>query len=214
MRKSRCANTFLEISPRLDPPVRTRALSLSQTAVPAPISLEKVDAWLLGIITREHSVRMRREVVDWVGHSARRFAQLVALVLHGSRQQAQRASYPMTFAVEAVPALGGPHVPELLRNLQRADLHGGVIRNTMRLLRFVKLNAANEGAIFATAFAALNAPVEIAVKADAISVLARLVRRFPELYPEVEAAIREALPGTTTAFRSRARTEFKIMSGE
>ena len=175
------------------------------------MSLEKVDAWLRQSIAREHSVRMRREVVDWVGHSAGRFAQLVALVLHGSRQQAQRASYPMSFAVEAVPALGGPHGRGCSAISSGRTCMGGGIRNTMRLLRFVKLSAANEGEIFAIAFVALNGPVEIAVKADAISVLARLVRRFPELSPEVEAAIREALPSTTPAFRTRAKMEFNIV---
>ncbi len=155
---------------------------------------------------------MRREVVAWIGRSPVRLAQVVALVLLGSRQQAQRASYPLSFAVEEQPNLGQPHVLELLGNLGRPDLHGAVIRNILRLLRFVPLAPAYEGEMFSAAFAALVGPVEIAVKSDAISVLARLVQRYPEMKSEVELTIREGLAGATPAYRARARREFGITS--
>jgi hypothetical protein len=167
-----------------------------------------VESWLLEKIASGNSARMREDVVAWVGHSAARFAQVVTLVLHGTHQQAQRASYPMTFAVEAQPQLGTPYVLALLANLHRADIHGAVIRNTMRLLRFVPLESEYEGEMFSAAFAAVSGPVEIAVKSDAISVLARLVKCYPEMKSEIELTIREGLAGATPAYRSRARREF------
>jgi hypothetical protein len=179
--------------------------------VPTPkSSLTQADAYLLEQIASENSASMRRDVVAWIGRSPTRLAQVVALVLRGSRQQAQRASYPLSFAVEEQPKLGKPHVLELLENLSRADLHGAVVRNTMRLLRFVPLEPTYEGEMFSAAFAALVGPVEIAVKSDAISVLARLVQRYPEMRPEVELTIREGLAGATPAYRARARREFGI----
>lgn len=179
-------------------------------AAAVPSLLKAVDPWLLTKIGREHSAQMRREVVDWVGNSAVRFGQLITLVLHGTKQQAQRASYPMTFAVEACPKLAVPYVRALLENLHRPDIHGGVIRNTMRLLRFVPIKPEYESEIFSAAFAALNGPVEIAVKSDSISVLFRLVQRFPEMRSEVELAIREGMAAGTAAYFARARLEFGI----
>ncbi len=151
---------------------------------------------------------MRRDVVNWVAGSAESFAQLVEIVLHGSYQQAQRASYPMGFAVEAWPKLGSRQVLKLLENLGRPDLHGAVVRNTMRMLRFVPLSPVFESQMFSVAFAALGGPAEIAVKSDAISVLARLVQRFPEMRSEVELLICEGLPSATPAYHARVRREF------
>lgn len=161
-------------------------------------------------ILRDHSVAMRQRVQDWVGDHPFRFADLLNLVLHGKKATAQRACWPLTKCAEAHPHLAEPHLAELLENLKRRDLHGAVVRNTFRIFQFVEIPPELEERVFSACMAALGGPTEVAVKAFSITVLRRLVERFPELRAEVVGLITELLPTQTVAFRARAKNEFGI----
>jgi hypothetical protein len=182
-------------------------------AIPRQSSLPQrtVDPWLLQKIAQENSARMRVAIVEWVGNSAQRFSQVIQLVLHGSKIQAQRASYPMTFAVQAHPGLGKPYVLALLANLNRVDIHSAVIRHTMRTFRLVPLSPETQGPVMNAALAALSGPMEVAVKADAVSLLKILVSGFPEMEHEISLVIQEALIRAKPALYIRVRREFPLL---
>jgi hypothetical protein len=165
---------------------------------------------LAATILASHSADMRRAVQAWVGSNTSRLAELVECVLGDDLLLAQRASWPLSFCVEAHPKLGIPHLARLLQNLHRPGLHGAVVRNTFRLLQFVEIPARLEDEVFSASFAATSGPTDVAVKCCAVSVLKRLVMRFPELRQEVVLQIREQLPGAAPAFVVRVRKEFGL----
>lgn len=159
-------------------------------------------------LREEHSKRRTRELVKWVGGNPRRFAKLVALMTGGERVLEQRAAWVVSDCVERFPRLAGPHLECLLGNLERSGLHDAVVRGTFRLLQFADIPPRLEGRVCGTAMAALGGAAPVAAKACAITVLRRLIDRYPEIEDEVRLLIREQWHDAPPAIRSRARREF------
>lgn len=157
---------------------------------------------------------MRKRVETWVGRNQERFDSLMELFFSREKVLEQRAGWPMAVCVELNPQLAEPWIDRMLENLKRPKLHPAVIRNTYRTFQFIEILPQYEEAIFSACMAALGGPMEVAVKAAAITVLRRLVDRFPELRPEIICLIEEQLPTQSPAFLVRARKEFGLRKGD
>ena len=161
-------------------------------------------------LREEHSKRRTRELVEWVGRDGGRFAEMVGLMTGGDPLLEQRAAWVVGDCVEGCPELAGPHLRDLMDNLERSGLHPAAVRGTFRVLQFAVIPAPLEGQLCGLAMAALGGATPVAVKVYAMSVLRRLVGRYPEIGDEVRELIVEQLPDASPGFRARARREFGL----
>ncbi|MEO6357139.1 MAG: hypothetical protein ABIU77_27325 [Ferruginibacter sp.] len=157
-------------------------------------------------ILKEHSKEQCHKIVQWVGKSQQRFDELFALFLQGEYRITQRASWPLSYCVEAHPAFMKNNFESLLNNLQRPGLHDAIKRNTIRLLQYVDIPEKFQGKVMDICFAYVAAPTEaVAIKAFSLTVLGNLAKIYPEILPEIKLLIEEQLPHQTAAFKSRAK---------
>ncbi len=116
------------------------------------------------------------------------------------------------YCVIKYPALIINHYEELIRNLQKPNLHDSIKRNTVRLLQAVSIPEKHEGAVMEICFKYLQSPGEaIAIKAFSITVLCKLAKKYPQIIPEIKLIIEDQLPHQSTAFKSRAKNFMKSL---
>jgi hypothetical protein len=161
-------------------------------------------------ILKEHSKEQCSKIVQWVGASQKRFNELFTLFLHGEYRVNQRASWPVSYCIEAHPFLIKNNLDKLLQNLQRSNLHDAVKRNTIRLLQWVDIPEQFQGQVMDICFGYLASPTAaVAIKAFSLTVLGNLAKDYPEILPEINLLIEEQLATQTPAFKSRAKQFLK-----
>ncbi len=159
-------------------------------------------------LSKEHGKRNTAFVVDWVGSNQKHFDELIGLLLSNEFMMSQRASWVVGNCVEVHPELVKKQLPIIIANLHNNKLHDAVKRNTIRLLQFVEISEKLEGQVLDLCFNYLSHKEEsIAVKVLSMIVLTNLVRKYPELKPELILLIEEQmqLPSSTPAILSRGR---------
>lgn len=161
-------------------------------------------------ILKEHSKAQRDKIIKWVGKSQQRFDELFKLFLQDEYRETQRASWPVSYCVEAHPEFIQNHLEALLQNLEKPNLHDAIKRNTIRLLQEIRLPEKYHGQVMNLCFAYLENPREaVAIKAFSLTVLGNLAKQYPEIIPEIKLLISDQLPNATAAFKSRANRVLK-----
>ena len=157
-------------------------------------------------ILAEHSKAQTSRIAKWVGDDKKKFSSLLSLFLGKDRVISQRASWPLYYCVSANPDLIKPHLGKLLKNLERSDIHDAVRRNSMGILREISIPEKHEGAVMNLCFNILSDPAEKAApKADAISILDKLSKKYPEIRQELITTVESDWEHATPAFRARAK---------
>jgi len=165
---------------------------------------------LRATILKEHSKAQCTLIVNWVGDSQQRFDALFNLFLHDEYRVVQRAAWPVSYCVIAHPHFISKHWTDLVKNLQKPNLHNAVKRNSIRLLQGVDIPKKMQGKIMDICFKYLEDPAEaVAVKAFSLTVLTNLAKQYPEIIPEIKLLIEDQLPHQTAAFKSRAKVFLK-----
>lgn len=161
-------------------------------------------------ILKEHSKVQCTKIVNWVGSSQTRFDALFHLFLNDEYRVVQRSAWPVSYCVIAHPVFITKHWSKLIKNLQKANLHDAVKRNSVRLLQDIPIPKKYQGEIMDICFKYLASPTEaVAVKAFSLTVLHQLSKQYPEIIPEIKLLIEEQLPHQTAAFKSRAKSFLK-----
>jgi hypothetical protein len=143
-------------------------------------------------------------VVRHVGNNAERFAELVQIFLKGPYRITQRAAWPLSYCIEEHPTLLKPHFGKILAAVAKPDAPVAVKRNVMRLLQFVDVPNRWQGKVVQLAFSLLqNRKETVAVQVFAMTVLANIAKRQPELGAELRVIIEDMLPFGSAGFRSR-----------
>ena len=157
-------------------------------------------------ILKEHSKEQCNKIVHWVGKSQHRFDELFQLFLNGGYRVTQRASWPVSYCIEAHPAFIKNNFAKLLNNLHQPNLHNAIKRNTIRLLQYVDIPEKFQGQVMDICFGYVESPSEaVAIKAFSLTVLGNLSKLYPEILPEIKLLIDEQLPHQTSAFMSRGK---------
>ncbi len=164
-------------------------------------------------ILKEHSKKQTNKIIKWVGNNQQKFDELVSLFLKGEYRVTQRAGWPLSYIAIEHPQLISKHLKKLLLNLKKKDLHNAVIRNTLRLLQFIKIPKALEGLAAEICFQLLNDKKQpVAVHVFAMSVIGNLCKNYPELKQELKLSIEAQLPYATTGYKARSRMVLKEIS--
>src|ERR1041384_1493786 len=95
-----------------------------------------------------HSKAQAEKIVEYVGDDPEKFAELMKLFLGPVYRITQRAGWPVSYCIERHPELVDPYFAQLLKQLERDDVHVAVRRNVARLLQFVDIPKRYEGRIF------------------------------------------------------------------
>jgi len=161
-------------------------------------------------ILKEHSKAQCNKIVQWVGADQKRFDELFGLFLHDESRVVQRAAWPVSYCVEAHPALIKKHWKELVGYLNKPNLHAAVKRNSIRLMQDIEIPEKYHGEVMNRCFAYLESPAEtLAVKVFSMSVLANLAKTYPEIKAELVLLIEDQFPHQTAGFKSRAKKIIK-----
>lgn len=161
-------------------------------------------------ILKEHSKAQCNKIVQWVGADQKRFDELFGLFLHDEGRVVQRAAWPVSYCVEAHPALIKKHWKAMTGYLDKPKLHDAVKRNSVRMMQFIEIPEQFHGEVMNRCFAYLESPGEtLAVKVFSMTILANLARTYPEIKAELILLIEDQLPHQTAGFKSRAKKVLK-----
>ncbi len=162
-------------------------------------------------LEREHSTASRNRIIDYVDNP-KKMKALMDCFFCDDLRICQRASWPITFIARKKPTLLDPYHERLIDNLNKPH-HDAVIRNTLRIYEDLDIPESIEGPLFEKAFEYLaDRKVAIAIRAFSMTVLEKLVVKFPELQTELIDLIREYMPDERPAFRNRGKKILKRFS--
>jgi hypothetical protein len=161
----------------------------------------------------EHSKAQCLRIVKWIGDDQQRFNELLKLFLSDDYRVVQRAAWPVSYAVQAYPALIRAHYGKLIRNLSKPNLPDAVKRNTVRIFQDIDAPECFQGELMNTCFGFIESMTEKpAIKAFALTVLFNLSKQYPDIRPELKAIIEDRWDYESAAFKSRGRKILKALS--
>lgn len=160
-----------------------------------------------------HSRVIRDEIVDYVGKSAPRMKALMSFFFHDEWRFNQRAAWPVLHICLREPQLVKPYLARLVSNLDEPK-HDAVVRNTIRIFVEVPIPEILEGELLDKCFAyLLDQKQAIAIRCFSISVLAKLVDKYPELAFELKEILEDQLTYDASAgFKVRAKRTLKAIA--
>lgn len=141
----------------------------------------------------------------WVGVDPARFEALMACYFHEDMRIRQQAAQVVGRLGAEHEALLRPYLPRMVAELADPP-HPALPRNVLRLLQTHPIPPELEMALMECCFAFLeNSQQPAAVRVFAMTVLARLVRPYPELQRELRLILAAHFDQGPAGFRSRAR---------
>ncbi|MEM1214814.1 MAG: hypothetical protein AAGJ82_03970 [Bacteroidota bacterium] len=158
-------------------------------------------------LAQRHSKQTTLQIVNWIGEDQQRFAEFLPLFLHGEKQVVQRASWVMSFLGERSPALLAPHWSAIMTALEN-PVHDAVSRNILKVIANAKIDLPEEeeGRMVHIAFEALaNPKTPVAIQAQAMTCLANLLPKYPELADELRQTITEGMEYGSAGYCARGR---------
>lgn len=163
-------------------------------------------------ILAEHSKKNTIHIVEWVGKDKLKMAALMHCFFSKDIRICQRASWPLTFIGQKKPQLFKPYTKKMVDLLDN-PLHNAVARNTLRIFEDCEIPEAVEGQLLEKCFEYINNPKEAtAIRAFAITVGAKIVRKYPDLKHEFVSTLEDFLPYGKASFKYRARKFIKELS--
>lgn len=160
-------------------------------------------------LLREHSKTNSLRIKDWIGTDETRFAQLMELFLADEYRVTQRAAWVLDFCATDHPKMVFPYLETLIMNLKNKP-HVAVVRNTLRFLQNIEIPGALLGHATQICFEILYDPnAAIAVKVFAMTVIANICEREPDLTNELSLLIEEEMRHGGPAIQSRGKRLLK-----
>jgi len=157
-------------------------------------------------ILARHSKEQADKIVAWIGHSQKRFDELVNLFLNDEYRVVQRAAWPIGIIGQRQPQLLEKHLPQFVSLLRKPGLHNAVRRNITRLLQYVSIPEVLKGDVMDACFSFIcDVQEKAVVKAFSLTILEQLAKEYPEIVPEIITVIEERWDFETAAFHSRAK---------
>lgn len=157
-------------------------------------------------ILKEHSKENAVRIAEYACTSKKNFSELMKCFLNDEYVVAQRAAYSVTKAVKQNPQSIHPYLKDVIKQFDRTDVHGAVIRNTVNILELIDIPEELHGEVLNRCFSFVENPAtEIAVKASSLTVLFNLTKIYSEIKQELKLIIEERWDTETAAFKARGR---------
>lgn len=163
-------------------------------------------------LLKEQSKKQVDLIVNYISSNPKLFDELMQCFYSDNQKLKLRASWCLSYCIENYPPLLNPYLEKLLPILCQ-PVHQGIKRNIVRALMFVSLPEQYEAIVANTCFELLKAGDEsIAVRANAMTVLANICRKHPDMKYELQQAIQLQLPYASTGFKARAKNILKQLN--
>jgi len=142
-------------------------------------------------------------LADWIGDDEERFAALMELFFGGPARVTQWSAQLVSKCIDRFPMLVVPYLGRMI-DLLVQPVHASVKRNTVRCLQFIDVPEKHWDKTVEFCFRLLQSHSEpIAVKVFAMTVLANLAEKMPEIGNELRLIIEDQLPYGSAGFVSR-----------
>lgn len=163
-------------------------------------------------LLEEHSKSQCKRIVDYIGEDKRKFGELMHAFLGTEYRITQRASWPLSYCVDACPQLIDPYFQKLIDLLQKPGIHHAVTRNIIRLLQNIPIPKQYQGKVMTICFNHISSEtIPAAIKAFSLSVLHNLSGSYPEIRRELKLIIEARWDHEGPAFKSRAKKILKYL---
>jgi hypothetical protein len=164
-------------------------------------------------ILKEHSKRQTVKIRKWIGKDKKRFRELMMLFLHGEPVVTQRSAWVVGYCADTHPELIGGWLPAIIKKMEEPGIHDAVKRNVVRILQYIEIPNPLLGKVVTICFRYLESvDAPIAVKANAMGVIAKIAKKEPDLIPEFKLVVEQMLPYTGAALQARGRRVLKEIS--
>lgn len=163
-------------------------------------------------ILREHSKQQVTKIADYIGNDPEKFDELMHLFFDREYRTCQRAAWVVSHCTDRYPGLAEPYIGPMLMNLKK-EVHVAVVRNSLRILQIMDIPGELLGEAADIGFKLLESKDQpVAVKVFAMTVLANICKKVPELKNELSILIEDQMPYASAGFRSRGSKILKQMS--
>ncbi len=163
-------------------------------------------------LLEEHSKAQALKIMNYIGDSPKRFAQLMECFFDDEWRLNQVAAYTMNHVVEKNPQLFDPYVKEAIENL-KSPKHVAVKRNTLRIFQTHEVPEELQGTLLNLAFDFLASPKEaIAIKVFSMGIIFEMGKKEPDLFHELKILIEDQLPTGSSGFKARGKKYLKYIN--
>lgn len=157
----------------------------------------------------EHSKPQALKISNYIGNDQNRFDELMNLFFDKEYRVTQRAAWVVSHCADKYPELIEPYIESMILNLKN-DVPVAVRRNTLRVLQEKEMPESIIGDAADICFKIMESAREpIAVKVFAMTLLANICQKVPELKNELKILIENQLPYGSAGFKSRANKILK-----
>ncbi|GAA0890380.1 hypothetical protein GCM10009122_00580 [Fulvivirga kasyanovii] len=173
------------------------------------LPLKNIDVDIRKELLKEHSKSNANRIARYISNDPTRFDVLMKLFLSNEYRVTQRAAQVVSMCAENHPGLIRPYLKQMILNL-RNDVHDAVKRNTLRILQDIELQENLQGDMTDIGFQLLTSAREpVAVKVFAMTVLANICKKEPDLKNELQIIIEDQMPYASAGFISRGNKILK-----
>lgn len=152
-----------------------------------------------------------KRLIALIGADQEQFNDMAELIFGQNEELANRAAFYLRHVIDAHPFLIEPFLPRMILALQE-PISNPVKRFIVAVLQDADIPEEHEGILADKCFQFLNSAKEtIAVKVFSMTVLFRIVKKYPELKMELEESIRTQLPYGSAGFKSRGQKILKAL---
>jgi len=156
-----------------------------------------------------HSKELRDEIIEFVGSSKPRMKALMSFFFHDNLRYNQKASWPIGIIGCKQKDLIQPYLTSMVKALDNPS-HDAQVRNTLRIFEDIAIPESVEGELCDKCFGyIMDVKAAVAIRAFAMTVLHKIVKKYPDLQQEFIAIIKEQMPHGTAAIKVRGRRILK-----
>ena len=155
---------------------------------------------------RVQTKRKALAITEYACSSPTHFKELIKCFLANEYRLAQRAAWSVSWAARRKPELVKPYIKDFVAQLSRTDVHGAVIRNSIRVLEAIEIPEELHGDVMNACFAFIEkTSTPVAIKAFSLTTLFNLSKIYPEIKSELKLLIQNNWDNETAAFKSRGK---------
>lgn len=156
------------------------------------------------ILEEKHSKEITTYIVNEVGDSSEKFAQLIQVFTSESELITQRAAWPISYLGQKHPDLLIPYYSLFIKLLNTPNKHNAVNRNVLRAMQNVTIPKEYQGSLLDVCFKLLNSSKEpVAVKAFSMTIIENLAKIYPDIIPELKASVSSLMLNASPGIKSR-----------
>lgn len=155
-------------------------------------------------ILKEHSYENSDKIAWFIMDNQNYLPDLFQIFWGNDKILTQRATWIILIISEWKPKILKPFVEEMILTLNKEGINDSIKRNTVRFLAEFPIPKHMEGVITEICFNYLNNASEaVAIKVFSMTILERMVQKYPDLKEELIASLEVGMEFGSGGYRSR-----------